>query len=200
MSDALALNRILHPTDFSPASGVAFAHALKLALLSRAELTIMHIDPNVANQDFEDFPRIRPTLARWGILPEGSTKEQVRSLGIYVRKIRAIARDPTEAIVQHLTMHPTDLVVLATHQYEGAARWLHQAVAEPVARSTHAMTLFVPSNVDGFVSLQDGTSKLERIVIPVALYPHRQPAINAACALALALNARQVAFQLVHVG
>ena len=36
----LVLNRILHPSDFSQASEVAFAHALKLALLARAALRL----------------------------------------------------------------------------------------------------------------------------------------------------------------
>ena len=65
----LAIHRIFHPTDFSQDSQVAFVHALKLALVFRAELTIMHVDPDVSPEGFEDFPRIRPTLAQWGLLP-----------------------------------------------------------------------------------------------------------------------------------
>ena len=42
------IHRIFHPTDFSQDSQVAFAHALKLALVFRAELTIMHVDPAVS--------------------------------------------------------------------------------------------------------------------------------------------------------
>ncbi|HRC44731.1 MAG TPA: universal stress protein, partial [Nitrospira sp.] len=57
------IHRIFHPTDFSQDSQVAFAHALKLALVFRAELTIMHVDPAVSPEGFEDFPRIRPTRA-----------------------------------------------------------------------------------------------------------------------------------------
>jgi len=35
--------RILHPTDFSPASRAAFFTAVKLARKDRAELVIMHV-------------------------------------------------------------------------------------------------------------------------------------------------------------
>ena len=35
------LLRILHPSDFSRASRIAFAHALKIALLAKAELEIV---------------------------------------------------------------------------------------------------------------------------------------------------------------
>ena len=37
------INRILHPTDFSRDSKAAFVHALKLCLVTRAELEILHI-------------------------------------------------------------------------------------------------------------------------------------------------------------
>jgi hypothetical protein len=34
---------------------------------------MMHVDSTIGRKDFEDFPRIRPLLARWGVLPEGSS-------------------------------------------------------------------------------------------------------------------------------
>ena len=41
------LLRIFHPSDFSPASELAFAHALKLALEAKADLEIMHVARHV---------------------------------------------------------------------------------------------------------------------------------------------------------
>lgn len=89
----LVIHRIFHPTDFSEDSQVAFAHALKLAVAYRAELTIMHVDPEVSPEGFEDFPRVRPTLAKWGLLPESSAKGDVTRLGLHIRKVRALASD-----------------------------------------------------------------------------------------------------------
>jgi len=157
------IHRIFHPTDFSQDSQVAFAHALKLALVFRAELTIMHVDPAVSPEGFEDFPRIRPTLAQWGLLPESSSKGDVTKLGIRIRKVRALASDAKQAIMHHLTASPTDLMVLATHQHEGFTRWLHHALAEPVSREMQVKTLFVPSHVEGFVSRQTGQSMADRL-------------------------------------
>ena len=37
------LIRIVHPSDFSKSSRVAFAHALKIALQSNAELELVHV-------------------------------------------------------------------------------------------------------------------------------------------------------------
>lgn len=34
---------VVHPTDFSPASELAFAHALRLAVTSKGRLTLLHV-------------------------------------------------------------------------------------------------------------------------------------------------------------
>jgi nucleotide-binding universal stress UspA family protein len=61
------LLRILHPSDFSKASRVAFAHALKIALQAKAELEIVHVESHEIGSDkdvdWTDFPGVRSTLA-----------------------------------------------------------------------------------------------------------------------------------------
>lgn len=198
--NSLAIHRIFHPTDFSQDSQVAFVHALKLALVFRAELTIMHVDPDVSPEGFEDFPRIRPTLAQWGLLPESSSKSDVTTPGIRIRKVRALAADAKQAIMHHLSAAPTDLMVLATHKHEGFARWIHHAVAEPVSRTMHVTTLFVPSNVAGFVSRTTGETSLQRVLLPISNQPPSQPAIDAATMLVSQLSAPPVTMTLVHAG
>ncbi len=200
MTAPLTIHRIFHPTDFSKDSQVAFAHALKLALVFHAELTILHVDPAVSPEGFEDFPRIRPTLAQWGLLPESSSKSDVTTLGIRIRKVRALAADAKQAIIHHLTSSPTDLMVLATHQHEGFARWVHQTLATPVSREMHMKTLFVPSHVEGFVDRETGQTTLQRLLIPMSLQPPSQPAIDAACTLISQLNSPAVSLTLVHAG
>ena len=196
----LPFRRIFHPTDFSAADQAAFAHAVKLTCLAQGELTMMHVDPAIERKDFEDFPRIRPLLARWGVLPEGSAKEAVSKLGVQIKRVRAVADNATGAILQQLMAHPTELLVLSTHQREGLARLTHHAVAEPVARGSHARTLFVPAGVEGFVSAETGRTNLTRVLIPIAHKPHPQPAIDLAADLASTLGSETVLFELVHLG
>jgi nucleotide-binding universal stress UspA family protein len=196
----LPFRRIFHPTDFSATEAAAFAHAVKLTFLVQGELTMMHVDPTVGRQRFEDFPRIRPLLARWGVLPEGSSKDDVAKLGVQIKRVRAVSDDTTGAILQHLTSFPTELLVLSTHQREGLARLTHPAVAEPVARGTHARTLFVPAGVEGFVSAETGRTNLSRVLIPLAHKPHPQPAIDLAADLASTLGCENVLFELMHLG
>jgi nucleotide-binding universal stress UspA family protein len=195
----LPFRQIFHPTDFSVADQTAFAHAVKLTYLVHGELTMMHVDPTVGRQGFEDFPRIRPLLARWGVLPEGSSKEDVLKLGVHIKRVRAVSNNTTGAILQHLT-HPTELLVLSTHQREGLARLTHHAVAEPLARGTHARTLFVPAGVEGFVSAETGRTNLTRVLVPFANKPDPQPAINLAADLASTLESKNVLFELIYIG
>ena len=193
------VDSILHPSDFSAASEVAFAHALKAALIAKAQLTVMHVSPSMT-AEWADFPGVRETLARWGILPPDSSRSAVPELGIDVRKAIAYDDDPVKSVLAFLERHPADLIVLATHQHEGRTHWLRRSVAEPVARQAGQMTLFIPHGVDGFVSRQDGSVSLRNILIPVAPIPRAQPAIAAAARLVDRLQCPVGTFTVLFVG
>lgn len=189
---------ILHPTDFSEGSRVAFYHALKGALLMKSQLTLMHVAPDL-DSDWSDFPGVRDTLERWHLLPPNSPPAAVPKLGIDVSKVVSRGR-PVDAVLHYLDKHPADLIVLAAHQYEGRMRWLKQSVAEPLARQAQEMTLFIPGEHPGFVSAKDGSASLQRVLIPVAATPRAQPAVDAAARLARVLQAPRGVFTLLHVG
>ncbi len=195
-----SFRRIFHPTDFSIDSHTALLHSLKLALAARAELSVMHVDPDVTREDYEDFPRITPILKRWKVLPSNAGEEDVGRSGLTVTKVRAVAKNPTEALLHHLSDHPADLLVLTTHQYDGLDRWQHRTVAEPVARESRIPTLFVPAHVEGFVSKETGTVSLRRVLIPVHEQPNPQAAVALTAQLADLLGCERITGLLVHVG
>src|SRR6187402_2207906 len=70
------IETVVHPTDLSPASERAFAHALAVALVRRARLTILHVAPD-DRPDWDEFPAVRATLERWGLLEPGSSRGAV---------------------------------------------------------------------------------------------------------------------------
>lgn len=193
------LDTILHPSDFSEASEVAFAHALKAALIARSRLTLLHVSPD-ATAEWTEFPGVRRTLERWGLLPPGSPPSAVPSLGIDVVKVIARERDPVGAVLRYLETHPTDLIVLAPHQQGGRTHWLTRSVSGPVARKSGQATLFVPHGVAGFVSGQDGRVSLQSVLIPVAPQPRALPAVAAAARLVSRLSIPSGTFTLLHVG
>src|ERR1700752_4076061 len=178
---------VLHPTDFSESSRVAFHHALKTAMLTRSTLTLLHVATAESSQ-WSHFPGIRETLERWGALPPGSEKSAVAKLGIDARKVVASEGEPVDMVVGYLAKHPADLIVLAASQHEGRMYWLGKSVAEPVVRKANEMTLLIPGNTQGFVSAEDGSVSLTKVLIPVALSPHPVAALNVAARLVERLN------------
>jgi nucleotide-binding universal stress UspA family protein len=198
--DVPLIGHVVHPTDFSPDGETAFLHALKTALTANAKLSVLHVARRKEEADWTDFPGVRATLERWGLLPRNSARADVSKLGIDVQKIIVVDKDPVQAVTAYLAGHPADIVVLATNPVDGRVQWLRNSVAEPLARKSHLMTLFVPKDTGGFVSTNDGSIALTSIMIPVASSPDAQPAIQAAARLVYRLNCPQGVFTVLHVG
>jgi len=161
---------------------------------------LLNVSSPDATSSWSDFPGVRETLEKWGLLPPGSPKSAVGDLGIDVRKAITQKKDPVDAVVNYLHEFPAEMIVLATSQKTGVARWLTGSIAEPIARKATEMTLFIASDTKGFVSPDDGSVSLRNILIPVALSPRPQPAIEAAARLAKSLELSEGTFTLLHVG
>ncbi|MEK6248506.1 MAG: universal stress protein [Planctomycetales bacterium] len=200
LQDAFWVRRILHPTDLSQGSEVAFAHALRLAVNVGACLQIIHIDREDQNTHWKTYPKVRETLQRWSVLFDVATEADLAKLNVGVEKVKAHATDPVLPILEALERDPVDLIVLATHQRKGLDRWLHKDIATRLARLASVKTLFVPHHADGFVNILDGTVLLHNVLIPVNDEPRPEAAIQAASALALALGGASTKFHLLHVG
>lgn len=173
---------VLHATDLSAASETAFCHALALAVVGRAEFTIMHVGGESTDESAWDrFPHVRETLTQWGLLLPGSKPSDVFDrLGMSVRKVEASALNPVQAILDYLGQHEADLLVLATEGREGLPRWLKPSLAEPLARRSRIATLFVPQGIPGFVALDSAAVSLKRILIPIDEHPDASAAIELA--------------------
>lgn len=194
------IRRILHPTDFSRGSDIAFTHALKLALAMKAELEIVHVDSHPKQPPWEAFPSVRETLHRWRVLPAHASEADVAELGISVYKATVGGSHPLAAIMEHLERRPADMVVLASHHRLGLDRWMHQDVAGQIPRLTKKLTLFVPHDAKAFVAMKDGGVNLDRILVPFDVEPHPQPAIDAVEQLVNLLSVDAVSCQLLHIG
>jgi nucleotide-binding universal stress UspA family protein len=189
---------VVLPTDFSPASERAFAHALAIAVLRQTSLTLLH----VGDHDFSKFPSVRKTLERWGLLQPGSAQEDVfANLRVQVTKLAIESKMPVHSLLGWLDRNPTDLLVVATEGREGIARWSHGSVAEAMARNSKTMTLFVPNEADrDIVSLADGNLSLDNVLVPVDHSPDPRAAIEFARNVAEIAGEGRVTITLLHVG
>ena len=194
----MALQSICHPSDFSAASEIAFAHALKLAVVAKTKLSILHVtnDQRVA---WQDFPGVRATLERWKLIPKDSQRSAVTELGVRIEKVM-LAGDPVKRCVGFLDKHPTDLIVLAVHQSDGRMQWLQKRVGQPIAKGAGELTLFIPHGVKGFVSLADGSVSLRNILVPITSKPRPQPSVEITASLIRNLQLPPGTVTLLHAG
>jgi len=198
MSTERAIKHIFHPTDLSEASKTAFLHALRIAVASRASLTILHVGGH--REDWDEMPQVRRTLKKWGLLKDDMDTNEFLSLGLGVKKLLAHGSDPLRTCAEYLERHPTDLVVLSTNQEAGNTGWMKRKVAEPLLRASGATTLFIPHDRTGFVEPSTGAVGLERMLLPIAPDPDPLQAIRAAMLMADQLALENPEFTLLFVG
>lgn len=194
------IQRIYHPSDFSDASLVAFAHALKLSIQTSAHLHIHHVFNPHEKISWSDYPGVRQFLSKWGLIPEDSSKEDIKKLGLRVQKVLSENKDPVKTISSFIENHRPDLIVLATHQHHGVLGLMKQEMAIPIVRHTQCNTLFIPENSGGFVSTYDGSVRLQNILIPVDMSPSPHEAISNTIELVQDLALKGVKAKIVHVG
>lgn len=188
------IHRITHPTDFTHESESAFHHALRLAVAANAKLDILHVAEHPHAVQWEEFPNVHETLELWRMLPINDDST------VAVQKLSEYGKDPVQPILDHLDEFPADLIVLATHRRKGLDRWLHKEIAQKVARGRSATTLFIPHDVNGFVSPSTGTVSLRRVLIPVDWKPEPQSAVDATVAIADLLGCQDLKLKLLFVG
>jgi len=194
------ISTVLHPTDFSNASADAFVHALKIALVAKAMLYILHV-PSGGDDDVMAFPHVRDTLARWGLMEADEPPQAVEArLGMRVAKVDLEPQAPEDGVRRFIAEHKPDLMVLATEARQGVARWLHGSVAEKLARATTAPTLFVPAKGRTFVDQMRGEVRLHHVLIPIDQRPKPAAAVGFAMGLAHLLAGMSAEERLLHIG
>lgn len=200
MMNPTQILRIFHPADFTKGDENAYAHALRIALDAKAFFSLVHVGGLNSDDHWDDFPGIRETLSRWGVISAAAHRAEVSKTGLKVEKVQRRGRDPVESILAYLEEHEPDLVVLSTHQRTGLSRWIHGAMAEKISHASKAMTLFVPRRVSGFVSSETGRVRLQTVLVPIDHTPRPQAAVDAAVLLASTLGSKDVRFLLLFVG
>jgi len=128
------IRRILHPSDFSRASGAAFAKAVDLAATNRAELLVLHVmapvmpmvgDGYVSPKLYEEIESSARAQAQKQLdaLVAKAKKSGVRARALLVGGV------PHEQITRMARSKRTDLVVIGTHGRTGLAKFFLGSVA-----------------------------------------------------------------------
>ncbi|MGE3245109.1 MAG: universal stress protein [Beijerinckiaceae bacterium] len=190
--------RVIHPTDFSPVSNRAFAHALRLAIATHGELLLLHLETHkVDKPSWRDFPHVRDTLEAWGMLQPGAARSDVQTkVGIHVAKFDIVDPDIAHGVAGFTEKYGGDLLVMGT---EGPRRFAGSK-AEDIFRTAHMPTLFVPAGARGFVDATNGQPLLRRVVAPVDHAPKPLNAIRQLARLIVPLGLPAHGLELIHIG
>ena len=130
------IRRILHPSDFSPASRAAFAKAMELAKQSRAQVIVAHVlapimpvaDGYMAPQA---YAQIEAASRKHGkkqldVLVARARRAGVRATGLLLEGIAS------DRIVRTARAKRADVIVMGTHGRTGLARLFLGSVANRV--------------------------------------------------------------------
>jgi universal stress protein A len=150
----IAIQKILVPTDFSPASKKALSYALRLAEERGSQITLLH----VLEAETPLTLAGRPAAAAFSEQELANTEESLRALvdeaaaaGLDGAKSIVRTGVATHEIIQAAKELDVDLIVIATHGFTG---WKHFAIgstAERVARAASCPVLVIREKEHDFI-------------------------------------------------
>ncbi len=142
------IRRILHATDFSSASGAAFAKAVELAKANGAELWLAHVVNPVVPMGADGYvsPKVYTDLET---AARAAADKRLRALAARAKKAGARARPllleglAHDQITRAARSKRVDMLVIGTHGRTGLARFFLGSVAGRVVAQAPCPVLTV---------------------------------------------------------
>lgn len=144
----MAMRRVLHPSDFSPASRPAFRRAVALAKALRGRLLIAHVlpPPPLVGEGYMTPATIEAMLRG----PRDAAQRQLRALvrrgraaGVPVSSLLLEAGVTHEQIVRAARRQHADVIVMGTHGRTGLTRLMLGSIAARVIATAPCPVLTV---------------------------------------------------------
>ena len=193
ISDMLAIERILFPTDFSEGTVRTLEYAVRFSTRFQASLHVIYVngssawsagtgaDYRILEKDdwsdaFKDFVRAH-------------TADTSAVAKVIYQEVAGSAT--AESILQYAREQDIDLIVMGTHGHRGLGRLLLGSTAQEVTRLSTCPVLTV-----GGKKAEAGAAFLRRLLVPVDFSDHSQKALESARELADRFDASLV---LLHV-
>lgn len=200
--------QILCPVDMSELSDLALKYACVGADIFDANLIVlqaMHFEyPRYLSRDLTN--RVLAELKAAKLSGKQALETHVRSvlgdLGGLKGSIhyQVTDRQPAEAVMQALTDHPIDLVVMGTHGYSGLKHWMLGSVAESVTHQSPVPVFIVRQKINDFIDTTQPDTRplIGHILCPCNRTVSAGRALEAAGALARKFKARLTVVRIVE--
>lgn len=140
--------RILHPSDFSSASGAAFKKAVEMAKAGRGELMLVHVVSPVAPVAGEGYisPKMYEEIAAssraWAQKQLDKLVAKAKTSGVRA-KGSVLEGSAHEQVVRFARSKHADLIVMGTHGRSGLAKLFLGSVAGRVVAAAPCPVLTV---------------------------------------------------------
>jgi nucleotide-binding universal stress UspA family protein len=141
--------RILHPSDYSRASGAAFKKAVEMAKAGRAELTVIHVvspvAPIAAGEGYVSpkmYEDIAASARAWAQKQLDKLLVKAKQSGVRAKGF-VLEGFAHERIVRFARSKHVDLIVLGTHGRSGLAKLFLGSVAGRVVAAAPCPVLTV---------------------------------------------------------
>lgn len=140
--------RILHPSDFSSASGAAFKKAVEMAKTGRGELMLVHVVSPVAPVAGEGYisPKMYEEIAAssraWAQKQLDKLVAKAKTSGVRA-KGSVLEGSAHEQVVRFARSKHADLIVMGTHGRSGLAKLFLGSVAGRVVAAAPCPVLTV---------------------------------------------------------
>ena len=142
------LRRILHPSDFSRASGAAFARALAMAKADRAQLLLVHVlapPVPIAGEGYispKVYDDLEASARKYGQKHLSALQAKARKAGVRTATLlrEGIAH---EQIIRAARSKKADLIVIGTHGRTGLAKFFLGSIASRVVAGASCPVLTV---------------------------------------------------------
>lgn len=140
--------RILHPSDFSRASGAAFKKAVEMAKASRGELMLVHVVSPVMPVAGEGYvsPKMYEEIAAssraWAQKQLDKLVAKARASGVRA-KGSVLEGSAYDQVVRFARSKHADLIVMGTHGRSGLAKLFLGSVAGRVVAAAPCPVLTV---------------------------------------------------------
>jgi universal stress protein A len=142
------VRRMLVPTDFSPASDIAFSYALDMAGRLSSAVHVLHvIDDATFSTAYPDgfyteLPALRDKMIEEATNRLHDMADRCKAAGIAATVEVAVGR-PARTIAETAATRGTDLIVMGTHGRSGFAHLVLGSVAERLVRTAPCAVLTV---------------------------------------------------------